>query len=352
MPPSNGLDTKKDFMDAFETIAGDILSELHQEPYALPESGIKWIKENLYYNIPGGKMNRGLSVPDTLECLVGQRELSKDERRRAVILGWCVEILQAFFLIADDIMDGSITRRGQPCWYKKDGVGMVAINDSFILESIIYKLLRKYFRQEKYYVDLLELFHEVTYQTELGQMLDLITAPEGQPNLSAFSMLKYKWIVKFKTAFYSFYLPVALAMHMAHITDPAAFKLAESILLPLGEYFQAQDDYLDCYGDPAVIGKIGTDIEDNKCGWIINQALERVSDEQRRVLEDNYARKDPACVARVKGVFNEVNMKQVFADYEEASYKQIKGLIASADSILVNPEVFERFLQKVYKRQK
>ena len=46
-----------------------------------------------------------------------------------------------------------------------------------------------------------------------------------------------------------------------------------------------QDDYLDCYGDPSVIGKIGTDIEDNKCGWLIVKALERASPEQRKLLE-------------------------------------------------------------------
>ena len=40
---------------------------------------------------------------------------------RGSVLGWCVEWLQAFFLVADDVMDRSVTRRGAPCWYKVRG---------------------------------------------------------------------------------------------------------------------------------------------------------------------------------------------------------------------------------------
>ena len=50
-------------------------------------------------------------------------------------------------------------------------------------------------------------------------------------------------------------------------------------------YNPTQDDYLDCYGDPAVTGKVGTDIEENKCSWLVVQALERVTPEQRKLLQ-------------------------------------------------------------------
>lgn len=136
----------------------------------------------------------------------------------------------------------------------------------------------------------------MTYFTELGQLIDLITAPEDDVDLTRFSLLKHRLIVVYKTSYYSFYLPVALAMIYAGIPVPkempslaqtlrfdstdyptnvspgaSPYHSAMDILLPLGEYFQVQDDYLDCFG--VNIGKIGTDILDNKCSWVICTAL-------------------------------------------------------------------------------
>merc|ERR1712196_90504 len=138
------------------------------------------------------------------------QKLSGKERVQSAALGWCIEFLQAFFLVADDIMDDSVTRRGQPCWFRKENVQLVAINDSFILESCVYKILKKYFGNEPYYMQLVDLFIETTRQTELGQLMDL-TSQElgGKLDLNRFTIERYMSIVTYKTAFYSFYLPVA-----------------------------------------------------------------------------------------------------------------------------------------------
>jgi farnesyl diphosphate synthase len=293
-----------------------------------------------------------MSVPDTASILL-DRALSEDEYFKSAALGWMTELLQAFFLVSDDIMDTSITRRGQPCWYRQEGVGMIAINDAFMLEAAIYTLLKKYFRDHPAYVDLIELFHETTFQTEMGQLCDLITAPEDVVNLDNFSLEKYTFIVIYKTAWYSFYLPVALALHQLNLATPKNLKQAQDILIPLGEYFQIQDDYLDNFGDPAFIGKIGTDIKDNKCSWLINQALAIVTPEQRKILEENYGRKDDAKERVVKKLFDELKLEQLYQQYEEKFVTDIRARIANIDeSEGLKKSVFEAFLAKIYKRSK
>ena len=94
-------------------------------------------------------------------CRIGNTLLREDSHGTLAHLCPFLRQLQAFFLVSDDMMDQSITRRGQPCWYRVEGVNYIAINDSFMLEGAIYKLLKNHFRGESYYVDLLDLFHEV-----------------------------------------------------------------------------------------------------------------------------------------------------------------------------------------------
>jgi hypothetical protein len=56
------------------------------------------------------------------------------------------------------------------------GVGNIAINDAFMLEGAIYFLLKKHFRGEKYYVDLLELFHDVSSASGLATTTNVYAA--------------------------------------------------------------------------------------------------------------------------------------------------------------------------------
>jgi farnesyl diphosphate synthase len=272
-------------------------------------------------------------------------------RIQAAALGWCVEFLQAFFLVADDVMDSSQTRRGQPCWYLKDDVKMIAINDSFILESCVYKILKRYFGNETYYPQLVDLFIEVTRQTELGQLLDLTSQRQDhQIDLSRFTIQRYMSIVKYKTAFYSFYLPVALGMIMSGVQDSRQYDSARDILCKMGEYFQIQDDVLDCFGKPEVIGKIGTDIQDNKCSWLVVKALELCNQNQRQILEENYGRHDEVKIQTIKKLYAEMKLDKLFEKFEEESYVEIESKIAAVTD--VPSEVFYFLLKKIYKRTK
>ena len=230
---------------------------------------------------------------------------------------------------------------------------MIAINDAFMLESSIYILLKKYFRTHPHYVDLIEIFHDITFRTEVGQACDLITAPEDKVDLANFDMGKYTFIVLYKTAYYSFYLPVALALYYLQLATLSNLKQAHDILIPLGEYFQIQDDYLDAFGSPETIGKIGTDIQDNKCSWVINQALLLCSPEQKQILEDNYGRKDREMEKRTKEVFAELELDRHYKAFEEKRVQELRKMIAGVDETEgLKKEVFEAFLGKIYKRTK
>ncbi|KAK6133053.1 hypothetical protein DH2020_033208 [Rehmannia glutinosa] len=275
----------------------------------------------LDYNVPGGKLNRGHSVVESYKLLNQEKELTDDELFLACSLGWCIE------------------------W-----VGMIAVNDGLILRNHISRILKRHFKGKPYYVDLLDLFNEVEFQTTHGQMIDLITTLVGEKDLSKYSLPLHRRIVQYKTAYYSFYLPVACALLMygENLENHVNVK---DILIEMGTYFQVQDDYLDCFGNPEEIGKIGTDIEDFKCSWLVVKALELCNEDQKQTLYENYGKQDPACVAKVKELYKSLKLQDVYLEYESRSYEKITNSIEAHPSKEVQA-VLKSFLAKIYKRQK
>ncbi|KAL3756241.1 hypothetical protein ACHAWU_007192 [Discostella pseudostelligera] len=371
MSSSSSSSSQEAFLAIYKEIESELLASLQSLPALstnLKQQLVDYYSVCLPYTVPGGKMTRGLTVVRGVQVLK-QRELTPAEYKDAAILGWMVEWLQAVFLVADDIMDASITRRGQPCWYQVPNVTQDnAINDALILENMIYQTIRRHFKSHPSYIHILDLFIDTTFQTEVGQHIDTNGTPyaDGKRaplDLSRFTLDRYRGCVRYKTCYYSFYLSCALALAYCGY-DPnessgedgksggaSLYKKAEDICMILGEYFQIQDDVLDAFASPEVLGKIGTDIEDAKCSWLVCKALELVTEEQKKILEEHYGKHDPEGVQKVKDLYRELKLQELYGDYEEEQKKICDGLIAQIEPENFQ-ELFKFLLGKIYKREK
>ncbi|XP_019880038.1 farnesyl pyrophosphate synthase isoform X1 [Aethina tumida] len=337
----------RDFMAMFPDIVRDLTDAGRHTD--IPEVTKRFAKV-LQYNVPNGKKNRGLSVVAAYKILEQNENLTPENVRLANLLGWCVEMLQAFLLVMDDVMDQSETRRGVPCWYKKDNVGLSAINDACLLENGIYSILRKYFSSHPSYIPVIELFHDITLKTSMGQCLDSMSHKDGKPNLEMFTMNRYNSIVKYKTAYYTFQLPIALAMHLANLNDPEMHRQAKTILLEMGQFFQIQDDFLDCFGDPKLTGKQGTDIREGKCTWLAVVALQRASPAQRQIMEEHYGQSNPESIEKIRCLYEELSLPNTYAVYEEESFNIIRTHIQQISKGLPH-NLFFKLVEKIYKRE-
>jgi farnesyl diphosphate synthase len=97
------------FLDVFPVIRDELIHYMKQQ--GLPESAVEWYQrvsrskisrcwfilktrlQSMDYNVPWGKLNRGMAVVDTVEIMKG-RSLTDDEYFKAAVLGWCVELVR------------------------------------------------------------------------------------------------------------------------------------------------------------------------------------------------------------------------------------------------------------------
>jgi len=208
----------------------------------------------------------------------------------------------------------------------------------------------------------------------MGQLVDLITAPEDNIDISKYSLDKHTFIARYKTAYYSFYLSVALAMRMCGVPDAyelngisvEPYKEAERFLIPMGELCQVQDDYVDYHSTEEEIGKIGTDIIDGKCSWCVCTALAHGSDAEKQFLLENYGKRgaDQAVWEQaVKDMYNDAQGLNIPKRYQEYSEKAVAEINAMIDQVpepgpqdeikgdRLRRDVFRAFLRKITDRK-
>lgn len=320
------------------------------------------------YNVPDGKKTRGLctvlaykcfsSLDDNMDGSSLGTSFSSDAPasnvsgiRDAQILGWCIEFLQASFLLADDIMDKSEYRRGKICWYKVPEVSLNAINDALLLENLVYQILTEHFAENSVQrLGFNDLFRDVTIKTICGQIMDLEIPL--QKTFKNYTIESYSTIVKLKTNYYTFYLPIMLAVLLSgRSTSDNLIDQIKEVLFRLGFLFQVQDDFLDCFGNETITGKIGTDIEEKKCSWLIVKALEKANEDQRKKLESNYGIKEPVAIQSVKSIFNELELENEFKEFEKKEFEAISNMINNIAKEKVR-EFLHSLLHLILKREK
>ncbi|KAL4833888.1 hypothetical protein H8958_010619 [Nasalis larvatus] len=263
------------------------------------------------------------------------REQDADNLQRALTVGCCGELLQTFFLVTNNIIDASLTCRGQVCWYQKPGIDLEAISDAILLEVYTYSLLKHYSREQPCYVNLIELFLQSSYQTGLGRPWTSSQPPRAM-SILADSLKKYKSIIKYKTAFHSFYLPVTAAMYMAGIGVRRSTPIPRKSCWRWQSSFRFRMITLTSLGTPVGPAKLA---RTSKCSRLVVQCLQRATLEQNQILKENYGQKEAGKLTRVKAPYEELDLPAVFLQYEEDSYSHIMGLIEQC-AVPLPPAIF------------
>jgi geranylgeranyl diphosphate synthase type I len=196
----------------------------------------------------------------------------------AVDVAAAVEMLHAFALIHDDVMDGSDLRRGRPSIHRqlesvhaaagwrgegrRFGEGMAVLLGDAALSWADCLLA-----PHRALVG--EVWDELRVELTMGQYLDVVGAAQGATDGVAAGL-----VAALKSGRYSVMRPLqlgaALAGRLGELAEPYA-----GFGGPVGEAFQLRDDLLGVFGDPGVTGKpAGEDLREGKATLLLAMAAE------------------------------------------------------------------------------
>jgi geranylgeranyl diphosphate synthase, type I len=257
--------------------------------------------------------------------------------QRVVDAGAAFELMHAFALFHDDVMDDASSRRGEPTthvlyadrhrrhgWSGEprrfgDGAAILAGDLAFVLaDELLVGATEPVWR----------IWNELRTELNVGQFLDIAGAARRERRIE-----KAERIARYKSGKYTIERPLHLGALLA--TPERAGELLPSLSrygLPLGDAFQMRDDIIGVFGDAALTGKpVGGDLLEGKPTALLARAVASASQAQRLVLDRvGAADLDAGSVAAIQRVIVDTG---ALADLEAAIDRLSAEAIAALDDI-------------------
>ncbi|MEZ5409143.1 MAG: polyprenyl synthetase family protein [Acidimicrobiales bacterium] len=204
-------------------------------------------------------------------------------------VGAAFELLQAFALVHDDIMDDSATRRGRPTVHVAQASRLVAEGWKGEPRRFGEGVAILVGDLSHAYADALmaeanpaarRIWDDLRIELSLGQYLDLRSAASGQLDWET-----ARQVSTFKSALYTIVRPLQLGASLVAPASPDLLAALEAYGRPLGRAFQLKDDLLGVLGDERQVGKpVGDDLREGKPTELAAIAFERAGADQQGIL--------------------------------------------------------------------
>jgi geranylgeranyl diphosphate synthase type I len=234
--------------------------------------------------------------------------------------GAACELLHAFALLHDDVMDGSELRRGMPTAHRVyrerhaaagwrgearrfgEGIAILIGDLAFVYADRLVAGVNPQARQ---------VWDDLRTEINIGQYLDILGTARNGADLETARL-----IATYKSGKYTIERPLHLGAALAGRFDDLAGPLS-GYGLPLGEAFQLRDDLLGVFGDSSATGKpVGDDLREGKPTVLVALARQRADAGQaaslRRVGRPDLDEADVAelqDVLRATGAADEVEQR-------------------------------------------
>ena len=269
----NQPETFEEYLDRYANPVGDILNSY------IPKGSHPDMDRYLYspllkFSRNGGKRHRPLI------CFAARMAVGGDPQR-AISSAAAIEHFHTAALIHDDIADEAELRRGEPCLYMTEGMGLAINMGDLGLQLVNGTVVKDPLLEDSVKVRVLTELIDMTRRTIEGQALDIGWARDGRYDIAPED---YLIMATCKTAHYSGAVPLAIGAIVGGGTETQIEGL-RNYGLDTGLAFQIQDDLLNLIGKTESTKKgFRDDITEGKRTLVVVHALSHLDGVKRERL--------------------------------------------------------------------